>query len=157
MRARGENRLLRSLPPAASTAAPGLKSRWPETAGHGLFLVPACLLLLLAALTAGTLPAGEGHLQPSASAGAAHSLPDDGLPPAPQRRAGPIKKSRITTLTVHNVPATAQAYGPGPTPCRLQPQHGPCVAIVPAVESLVAPAGVHPALQLPPGQAPPAA
>ncbi len=157
MRAHGENRLLRSLPPAASTSAPGPKSRWPETAGHGFFLLPACLLLLFAALTAGILRAGDSHLPPSASASAAHSLPDDGLPPAPQRRAGPVKKSRITTLTVHSVPATAQAHGFGPTPCHRQPRSGPCVAIVPAIESLVAPAGIHPALQLPPGQAPPAA
>lgn len=143
--------MLRSLPTPVSTAAPA------AAVGRGLLLT--CLTLLLAALSADGLRAGDAirPLTASADADAAHSLPDDGLPPAPHRRASPVKKSRITTLTVHSVPAAAQARGLGLAPCGPQSRPMPCTAIVPAVESLVAFAGIHPALQLPPGQAPPAA
>ena len=149
--------MLRSLPTPVSTAAPAAAVGWPAAVGRGLLLT--CLTLLLAALSAGGLRAGDAvrPLTASADADSAHSLPDDGLPPAPHRRASPVKKSRITTLTVHSVPAAAQARGLGLAPCGPQSRPMPCTAIVPAVESLVAFAGIHPALQLPPGQAPPAA
>ena len=148
--------MLRSLPTSVSIAAPAATIGWPATVGHGFLL--ACLTLLLAALSVGGLRAGD-TVRPllAASADAARSLPDDGLPPAPHRRASPVKKSRITTLTVRSVPAAAEVHGHGLAPCRLRSQPMPCAAIVPAVESLVTSAGVHPALQLPPGQAPPAA